>query len=169
MKKIFLICCFAQFTFCILAQSDEVKEIRSYYNELKESMKETEEHSGEFEFINYYVVKIQENVHGMSMPAVGNYSGTTEKWYAPDEENYGTDGNLVYKKSDFEIAARTEFAEYVFKENKLIFCFFQTAGAEYRYYFKDDKLIKFVEKESEDDFAYYKKDDWIYLIKRAFD
>ncbi|MFT5859677.1 MAG: hypothetical protein ACI865_001781 [Flavobacteriaceae bacterium] len=169
MKKLFLIFCFSPLAFILFAQTDEVVEIRNYYNELKESMKEAEAHSGEYEFINYYVVKIQENLHGMSMPAVGNYSGTTEKWFENDEENYGMDGRLVYKKSTFEIAARTEFTEYVFKEGELIFCFLRTAGAEYRYYFKDDLLINYLAKNGEGDWNYYEKSDSEHLLKRAFD
>ena len=64
----------------LFAQSKEdIQDIRKYYYSLKEKIKDTEAHSGEHEYIQFYVVRIQENIHGKSYPGVGNYKGTSEK------------------------------------------------------------------------------------------
>lgn len=166
MKKIlFLVLAFCSFNSLHAQNTDaDIKEIKNYYYKLKDNMKE----ASTAEYPPYYVVKTEENVLKKSMPAVGDYYGTTEYWYEDGEEGEsGKDGVLVYKKSDFQIAARKEFSEYVFQEGKLIFCFIKTAGAEYRYYFKNDKLISFADKAGEEDYDFYKKEDAQYLLENA--
>lgn len=160
---ILLICCFYIQT---IAQNNKaaIEEIQAHYYALKQKMKA----SADAEYPMYYIVKIEENVDKMSMPAVGNYYGTDEFLYLPDEAvgTYGKEGILVYRKSEFQIAARTEWKEYVFKNGKLVFCFVKIdKGGEYRYYFKDDILVKYTEKDAEDGF--YNKEDGKYLLKYA--
>lgn len=169
MKNLFLLClAFCYFNIVNAQNTDaDIKEIKNIYYKLKEEMKA----ASTAEYASYYVVKTEENTLRKSMPAVGNYYGSTEYWYVDNEEEgkFGTDGILVYKKSDFQIAARKEFREYVFSDGNLIFCFIKTAGAEYRYYFKNDKLISFADKAGEEDFDFYKKEDAQYLLENAKD
>lgn len=141
-----------------------MKEIQAHYYDLKKKMKA----STNAEYSTYYVVKIEENVDKKLMPAVGNYYGTDEFWYRPNEETGedGREGILMYRKNEFKIAARTEWTEYVFKNGKLVFCFIKIdGGGEHRYYFKNDVLIQYLEKDVIGNF--YGEEDGKYLLKYA--
>ncbi len=147
-------------------QSDNEKTIRSirmYYYQTKKEIKAAEES----DFPDYYLVRMEENLVKMPMPAVGEYFGTTDYWYRNDEENnaFGRDGILVFKNSTFQNAARKEYREFLFRDGKLVFCFLNIAGSEYRYYFKEDQLVSFVAKPGEDNFEYYSKSDWENLLQ----
>lgn len=151
----------------IFAQNSEadIKAIRDYYSQLKNDMKA----ASAAEYSPFYVTKTEENLHKSSMPAVGTYFGTIEKWFIANVEDgsFGTDGILVYKTSNFTISDRMEYREYVFKDGKLIFCFIKGDGVETRYYYKNDKLLDFKEKIGEGGNAYYTKDDWSGILENA--
>lgn len=163
LQLIFLIC-YSSFSLCAQNNDLVISEIRTYYYALKATMKA----SSSAEYPRYYVVRLEENVDKVSMPAVGNYYGTEEFWYLPDAEKgtYGKDGTLIYRKTKYQIAAREEWIEYVFKEGELVFCFIKiTGGEEYRFYFRNGSLIKYLGVEEEG--AFYRKEDWKYILKNA--
>lgn len=150
------------------AQTESVKEIRSYYYDLKSRM----EADSAKEYPDFYIVRIEENIHKTSVSAVGNYYGESEIWYLPNEKNgdFGRNGTMVYKSSTFQISARKEFTEYVFQNGLLVFCFIkiEDEGA-YRYYFKDNRLIEYVSKGVDETTSFYTKEDWETILKYAKD
>lgn len=152
--------------FLLKGQEKLVQNIRTYYYDLKEQMSRAPENV----YSEFYVVKIEENIHKVSVPAVGNYYGEEEMWYLPNEEDgsFGRNGVLVYRSSTFQISARKEFTEYVFKDGKLIFCFIKIEeGAEHRYYFQDEKLIHYVSKGADEEHPFHRKEDWKFIVKNA--
>ena len=158
--------------FNLIGQEDKIKEIKKHYYEVSQQIAECKKEAPDVCSIYKNDLIINSNGERTSnWPATGNYSKKITFWYdaAPAHWDENGKASLLKIKIKEIYAANSDEYEFLFKEGKLIFCFYkQKYIGECRFYFSNEKLIKFLEKsEAESEYSEMTKEDNKRLIEEA--
>lgn len=126
----------------------DIQSIRNIYYKIKEDVSFSVKYKSEGRL---YCNKIERNVNDMSWRAMGSYHKTTNLWYS---YNFSDEHKNFYPKLEYvtvsEIESKLHYSvEYLFENEKLIFCYTKSEIGEFRFYFKNEKLIKEIKKTNE--------------------
>lgn len=137
----------------VFSQETEIEKIREIYKKTEEQIKEGLAQEGGGLYSNEIIV----NSNNGSWRAVGNYSKKVTFWYDDDpdmavEIDENATKTSVLKKivvTTSASAGMKTYTEYLFDNDKLIFCFIKDdvyeEHTEFRYYFSNDKLIRYMD------------------------
>lgn len=139
--------------FTIFPETDIIPGIKQYCKDIKNAIAECEK-----DYCNYYCNEIILNKHKNPWRAVGINNKHFYFWYNDDpgfvhrfrkEEKTSV---LVMVKAEEEYSSFTEYAEYFFKDDKLVYfhihkeCAADNQGTtDYILYFENDTCIQFLE------------------------
>lgn len=150
-KNIFFLFSFFYFG-NIYAQTNEILEIKKYYGQIEalisKATAEGEEHYG-----GLFCNKLTINEYNNSWRAVGVYNKVVQFWYNEDPSFNPEEINplncLQKIAVDWKSSANNYSEEYLFKNGKLIFYYYNykeedSAKKEHRLYFSKNILIKYL-------------------------
>ncbi len=138
------------FIFQANAQLSDIKEIKKYYYDISEKIAACNQ--TEVEACQIYRNDLTINSNGertINWPATGNYIKKITFWYDKAPAHWDEKGLEALLRIDYTevYAANSDSYEFIFKDGKLIFCFYkQSDVGEFRYYLSNNKLIDFIGK-----------------------
>lgn len=137
---------FLSFGNTALAQSGNLAEIRAHYQKITQKIKATEDEPGMESAL--YCNKIEENVYDASWRAVGMYHRKLEYWYddvpgmACEEVNGLEACHLQMIRLTEQNGIGGYYAEFLFEDGVLVFCFMEHEGGQRRFYWEEGSLFR---------------------------
>lgn len=128
------------------AQSGTLNEIRAHYTQVTQKIKTTEAEPGMESPL--YCNKLEENVYDASWRAVGTYHRKLEFWYddmpgmACEEVNGNEACHLQMIRLTEQNGIGGYYAEFLFEDGVLVFCFMEHEGGQRRFYWQDGSLFR---------------------------